>query len=156
MSSANNIVDYRHYLRQLHGYALAMRNLLAITIVALAVSACGPGVSDTTYPILGGYIFSDAGGPEKTIIYRGDAAPRGMVIDARVDKYRIVGTRIIVARRPELQSDGAGPVTTKLSDACEYWTIDTSTHEVSRLDEKSPDAGLSCNSLNDQDFNPRL
>lgn len=79
-----------------------------------------------------------------------------MVIDARVDRYRIVGTRIIIARRPELQGDGAGPVTTKLSDECEHWTIDTVTHLVTRLDEKSPDAGLSCNSLHDQDFNPRL
>ena len=125
-------------------------------MVTLAVSACGPGVSDTTYSILGGYIFSDAGGPEKTIIYRGDAAPKGIVIDARVDKYRVVGNRIIVARRPEIQSNGAGPVTTKLSDVCEHWTIDTATHLVSRLDEKSPDAMLSCNSPYDQDYNPRL
>jgi hypothetical protein len=133
-----------------------MRTLVAGAVVGLVVSACGPGVSDTTYSILDGYIFSDAGGPEKSIIYRGDAAPRGMVIDARVDKYRVVGNRIIVARRPEIQSNGAGPVTTKLSDVCEHWVIDTATHLVSRLDEKSPDATLSCNSPYDQDYNPRL
>lgn len=79
-----------------------------------------------------------------------------MVIDARVDKYRIVGNRILVARRPEIQSNGAAPVTTKLSDVCEHWSIDTATHLVSRLDEKLPDAMLSCNSPYDQDFNPRL
>lgn len=134
-----------------------MRILFAVVVAALGLAGCGAGVSDTTYPILGGYVFSDAGGSEKTIIYQGDGAQKGTVIDARVDRYRIAGNRILVARRPEVQSDVAsGPITTKLSDACEHWAIDTGAHVVARVDEKSPDAQLACNSPYDQEFNPRL
>jgi hypothetical protein len=134
-----------------------MKILLASGVAIVGLAGCGAGVSDTTYPILGGYVFSDAGGPEKTIIYQGDGAQKGTVIDGRVDRYRIVGNRIVVARRPEVQSDGAsGPITTKLSDGCEHWVINTGTHVVARVDEKSPDALLACNSPYDEEFNPRL
>ena len=133
-----------------------MKAILFAVMTSVAMTACGPGVVDTTYPILNGYVFSDAGGPEKAIIYRGDAVPKGIVIDARVDKYRVVDNRIIVARRPEVLSKGTNPVTTKLSDTCEHWVIDTQTHAATRVDDKSPDAQLSCNSPYDQEFNPRL
>jgi hypothetical protein len=133
-----------------------MRIFPFVAAVALMLTACGPGVTDTTYAISGGYVFSDAGGPEKTIIYRGDDAKRGAVVDARVDKYRVIGHRILVARRPEIQSRGADPITTKLSDVCEHWVIDTVTHIVARVDDKSSEAQLPCNSPYDQEFNPRL
>jgi hypothetical protein len=133
-----------------------MRILTCVLVVAFAVTACGPGVVDTTYPILGGYIFSDAGGSEKTILYRGDNAPHGIVVDARVDRYRIVGSRIIVARRPEIQNPGTNPITTRLSDVCEHWAIDTISHVTARIDDKASEAQIPCYSPSDEEFNPRL
>jgi hypothetical protein len=132
-----------------------MRTITCVLVVAFAVAACGPGVVDTTYSILGGYIFSDAGGSEKTILYEGDGAPQGFVIDARVDRYRIVGSRIIVARRPRMILR-TNPITTRLSDVCEHWVIDTKTHVTARIDDKASEAQIACYSPSDEEFNPRL
>jgi len=132
-----------------------MRTPLGLLGVAVIISACGPGVTDVTYPILGGYRYSDAGGPERSIYYEGDAAPNMIVVDARVDKYRIVGNRIIVARRPELITRESSPIQTTLSDMCEHWSIDTVSHRVVRLDETSPEASLPCYTRFDNNSNPR-
>jgi hypothetical protein len=133
-----------------------MRSHIAIAFVALVLPGCGPGVADGEYPIVSGYVFTDAGGMEKTISYRGNLATQGIVVDARVDKYRVVGTRIVVARRPRLIDENAGSPRTALSEACEHWVIDTGSHVVSRLDEKSPEAALACNAPGEVEFNPRL
>jgi hypothetical protein len=113
-------------------------------VAAIYLAGCGPGVLDTTYPILGGYAFSDAGGPEKTIFYQGNAAPEGIVIDARVDKYRIIGNRIIVARRPRILIGEKPPIMATLSAVCEHWVIDTTSHTVSKIDDSELDAPLEC------------
>lgn len=94
----------------------------------------GPGMSDYVENIAGEYSYSDAGAYEKTIVYVGNEFPRKIVIDARVDKYTVIGDQIFVARRPRLVSQENGIVTSKLSQECEYWVISTGTHEIDRLD----------------------
>jgi hypothetical protein len=131
-----------------------MRALLFLLVTSLLVSACGPGVTDTTYRIADEYFYSDAGGLEKMIIYRGTEANRGIVIDARVDRYRVEGSRIVVARRPRLISEGGGISTTSLSSTCEHWVIDMPTHQVAQIPDTAPEAQLTCNSPFDQEFNP--
>lgn len=131
-----------------------MKASILLLVFAFLVAACGPGATDTTYPIADDYFYSDGSGFEKMIVYRGKAATRGIVVDARVDKYRVEGRRIVVARRPRLISENGGVSTTSLSNTCEHWVIDTDTHQVSQIAVTSPDAQLPCNSPFDQEFNP--
>ena len=100
----------------------------------------GPGIGDFSKPIINGYEYVDAGGYEKMITNR-----KEVVIDSRVDGYKIEGDKIIVARRPrEIFYEGNQKQTPKsrLSGNCEYWAINIKTHRV----EKSSEAhGLHCN-----------
>lgn len=130
---------------------------IILAVASTLMAGCGPGVVDAVTPIAGGYYFSDAGGMEKTILYRGEAAQRGIVIDARVDQYRIRGDEILVARRPRIVNQESGePLTTRLSDECEHWVIDTKKLRVARVGDSPSAAELSCRSPFDQEFNPRL
>ena len=130
--------------------------VITIFLVLLVLSACGPGALDSITPIAGDYYFSDAGGMEKTIIYRGNAAQLGIVVDARVDKYRILDNLIVVARRPRLvaQDDGR-PTTSTLGEVCEHWIINTKTQVVTLANNRFSGLELPCNSPYDQEFNPR-
>jgi hypothetical protein len=135
---------------------MKMRSTNILVALLLSLSACAPGATDVTYPILGGYIFSDAGGPEKTVLYEGDATVNGIVVDARVDKYRVSGTKIFVARRPRLVTNINGTMESSLSQTCEHWVIDTVTHTIVRIDDKVTDAQLPCMPPDNLQFNPRL
>jgi hypothetical protein len=109
--------------------------------VALLAGCFGRG--DADLPIANGYLFSDAGGYEKLITYRGDQHPRGIVIDARVDDYRVDGERLIVARTPRVTvPDENGNLDSKLVFfTCEYWQIDLKTHRVTKIDAPT---GIRC------------
>lgn len=79
------------------------------------------------------------------IIYRGEKHAPQMVIDARVDGYKIEGDKIIVARRPRetfYEGNQDQVLSSRLSGECEYWVINIKTDRV----EKSSEAhGLHCN-----------
>lgn len=97
----------------------------------------GPGIG---VPIINGYEYTDAGGYERMITDQSR-----VVIDARVDGYKIEGDKIIVARRPRVtfyEGNQDQVLSSRLSGDCEYWAINIKTHRV----EKSSEAhGLHCN-----------
>ena len=41
-------------------------------VILVTVSACGPGVTDAMFPIVGNHYYSDAGGANKTIVFLSD------------------------------------------------------------------------------------
>lgn len=105
----------------------------------------GPGISDFSKPIINGYEYSDAGGYEKMIIYRGGERPPKMVIDSRVDSYKIEGDMLIVARRPRgtfYEENQDQVLSSRLSGDCEHWVINVKTHFVEKTNEVH---GLRCN-----------
>lgn len=105
----------------------------------------GPGISDFSKPIINGYEYSDAGGYEKVIIYRGGERPPQMVIDARVDGHKIEGDKLIVARRPRetfYEGNQDQVLSSRLSGDCEQWVINVKTHLVEKTNEAQ---GLRCN-----------
>ncbi|MFC7286540.1 hypothetical protein ACFQPC_00690 [Herminiimonas glaciei] len=109
----------------------------------VAMQFLGPGIRDFSNPIINGYEYSDAGGYEKTIIYTGNERPRQIIIDSRVDEYRVDGNRLLVARRPvesHLAKDNA--LSSRLLPLCEYWLINVKTHQVQRTADSG---GLRCN-----------
>jgi hypothetical protein len=58
--------------------------------VPLILTACGPGSGDVAIPIVGGYEYRDPGAYEKVITHKETGRPRQIVIDARVDQYKVV------------------------------------------------------------------
>lgn len=102
----------------------------------------GPGVGDFTTSIADGYEYSDAGGYEKTIIYTGDERPKQIVVDARVDEYRIEGGNLFVARRPREGFKVGDVMHSRLLGNCEYWMIDVKAHRINKISESH---GLHCN-----------
>lgn len=102
----------------------------------------GPGVGDFSDTIIDGYEYSDAGGYEKTIYYSGDERPKQIVIDARVDAYRVEGNSLFVARRPRESFKVGDVMHSRLMEKCEYWAIDIKTHQIDKISESH---GLRCN-----------
>lgn len=93
-------------------------------------SFLGPGVSDYSVDLIGGYTYSDAGHYEKQILFSG----KGVVIDSRVDNYVIAGHIIYVARRPREIYKENNVISSRLSNACEYWSIDTRNKSIQIID----------------------
>ena len=112
---------------------------IVVVLAFLAGLLGGPGIRDFEESIINGYEYVDAGGYEKMITNR-----KGVVIDSRVDGYKIVGDNIIVARRPVeifFEENQKQTPHSRLSGNCEYWAINIKTHRV----EKSSEAhGLHC------------
>ncbi len=117
----------------LFGKVLKLLILVVVVFGALYLVGgifLGPGIGDYSEPLVNGYEYEDAGHFEKHIIYVGADGQRHIVVDSRVDKYQIDGSSIYVARKPrEIYSDG-GVTKTRLSTECEYWLVDTVTHEA--------------------------
>jgi hypothetical protein len=115
---------------------------ILIAIVPMLLIAAGCGRNDVSIPIENGYEYSDSGGLEKLIVYRGNERTREIVVDARVDDYKIVDNKLLVARRPResfLEKDNA--LSSRLLSTCEYWIIDLGTHQI----QKAPTAaGVNC------------
>lgn len=117
---------------------------LSILLVVLLLGGrfLGPGVGDGATSIAAGYVYDDAGGYEKAIVYRGPDRVHTVVVDARVDEYRIDGTTLLVARRPRVTKQANDDtVDTSLLSVCEFWAIDLETHRVKKI--PNPD-GLHC------------
>ncbi|MBA3581719.1 MAG: hypothetical protein H0W44_04615 [Gammaproteobacteria bacterium] len=109
--------------------------LVALTLFALllvvASQFLGPGVGDFADPIINGYEYNYAGGNEINIVYTGNERSKQIVIDSRVDEYKVDGDRLLVARRPrEIYRTDDGVTRTRLSSICEYWIININTHQV--------------------------
>lgn len=102
----------------------------------------GPGIGDFSDPIINGYEYSDAGGYEKTIVYRGKERSNQIIIDSRVDEYRVEGDKLLVARRPREIFKVGDMANTRLLEGCEYWVINIKTHQVEKTTDSS---GLQCN-----------
>ena len=90
--------------------------------VALLAGGCGNFHESS---IGKGFTFTNSGGNDKKIVFKGDGTT-SVVIDARVDAYTRDGSKIIAARRPP---------TTGVA-GCEYWIIDVNTRVAHRI----PDA----------------
>ena len=60
-----------------------------------------------------------------------------IVVDARADRYAIVGSTIIVARRPDVIQE-TNPISTKISDLCEHWIININTGDVRKITKSVP------------------
>jgi hypothetical protein len=122
--------------------AISQRNevikLSGLFSALLCLSACGPDITDGTTSNTGKYFLSDFGGNERQIV-REPKGQRGLiVIDARVDHFVRDGAKIFLARRPKrFQRNDDGMIAGVLTNTCEYWTIDTESHNV-RLSEKDP------------------
>ena len=116
-------------------------------VYAIASLFFGPGVRDSSESIANGYEFVDSGGYEKVIVYKGMERPNEIVIDARVDAFRLEGNSVLVARRPRNVVVKDQVATARLSGECEYWTIDTGTHSI----VQTPDSrGLRCDLTGDR------
>jgi len=113
-------------------------------IVVLLVFTVGCGRGDVSIEIKNGYEFSDSGGMEKMIIYRHNLFDEEIIIDARVDSYKTEGNIIYVARKPReiFWIMNHQIPDSKLSSICEYWEINTKSHQVIRIDKTH---GLLCN-----------
>jgi hypothetical protein len=118
---------------------------LKIFLIALAFFALlylmagqflGPGLRDFSARVANGYEYDDAGGYEKSIIYRGSERKNEIVIDARVEDHILEGENLFVARRPrEIYRDNDGVLESRLSPDCEYWKIDVKTHRIEKTTE---------------------
>lgn len=99
-------------------------------VVALLMSGCGPGISDSTTTILDGYSFSDAGGKEKAIIYNGKKRAEGFVVDAVVVDLSVSDPWISVLRRPRITKLVGDHLESSLENHCEIWIINVESHEA--------------------------
>lgn len=129
---------------------MSFRRLLVVVGASLSIFAflilagglLGPGATDGSYPIMNGYELMDTGGDGTSIVYDGSENRNWDVVGERVDAYAVVGSNLIVARRPRecyMAKDGA--LECKLSQTCEYWAVDTAEHTVQRTADSG---GLHC------------
>lgn len=96
---------------------------------------------DSTESIANGYKISFTSGDGIFIVYEGKERPNMIVIDARVDAFKVLEHRIYVARTPmERYMDGNSP-SYRMQDKCEHWVIDTKSHVIEQTSET---ASLSC------------
>lgn len=101
----------------------------------------GPGVQDFSLKIVGGYSYEDTGGNEKHILYsHGKGLPK-IVIDSRVDDYKVDGEMIYVARRPVEYYREGDVLKSRIINICEYWLINVSNNNIEKTDLALP---LSC------------
>lgn len=111
--------------------------LLALFLLLVFIMIIGSnGMRNFDEHILNDYVFTYPDRNLTGISYRGDERGRGKVITARVDEYRVEGNKIFVARRPnETFRKESGALGGRLLNICEYWVIDTETHQVSQLEK---------------------
>ena len=121
------------------------RNSLVLIIGIIAALAGCRGAMDGSEKIAKGYEITFTSSDGVFITYTGTERPKTIVIDARVDGFKVVGSRILVARRPmERYAENAPEgklLRYRMLSTCEHWAIDTSTHEVKKTQETG---GLLC------------
>ena len=107
-----------------------------IWVTPLLLSSCGAGMFDFDYEIKNDYYFVYTDGRNKTISFRGEEG-KGTNIDANVISYTTAffNKYILVFRQPrvdfkERSSKPPGYIwSSYLEDKCEYWVINTESHE---------------------------
>ena len=107
----------------------------------------GPGITDFSESIVNGYrfIYTDRNG--KMIVYRGKNRPNAVVISPRVDGYRVADEYIFIVRRP-MEAYKDGEITkSRLLDECEYWMINTKSHQIEETDWSSEFQDLKCSGV---------
>lgn len=117
--------------------------LLVVFLVFMIFTTCrylGPGAGDYSESLINGYGYHDAGHFERTIVFSEGEFAR-IVVDARVDDYLLKGNNLYVARRPRLIYRENGITKSRLAMECEYWVVNTVSHDVSRTDRAY---GLAC------------
>lgn len=119
-------------------------SIFALFLIALGLSACGPGSLDYESPILGGYSYVDNGGGESMIVLQRDDGRREIVVDARVDEYYVDQSTIYVARRPRMIFVEKGVPNSKISDKCEIYSIKVSEEVVESLESLAVHPSVAC------------
>lgn len=109
------------------GVALGSLFIAALFLVAcFRLGGIHPG-GDTRITIGPDLELWISGGDERLIAYAGDHFPRTVVIDARVDDYKLHGEQLHVARTPRLvEHDGMVPRSI-LVEECEFLVLDVRT-----------------------------
>lgn len=117
--------------------------LVILVALYLASEIFGPGIKDGSSPIIDGYDLFDAGGYERLIVYREKNSKGKVIVDARVDDYKVESGNLYVARRPRLieQDERNGTLNSKLSEKCEYLIVNLDTNQVF---ESKKSNGLYC------------
>ncbi len=118
--------------------------VVPIVGIALALAGCR-GALDGSEEIAKGYEIAFTSSDGVFITYAGTERAKTIVIDARVDGFKVVENRILVARRPMERyaenQPGGNALGYRMLPTCEHWVIDTSTHEAKRTQETG---GLLC------------
>lgn len=78
------------------------------------------------------------------IVLQRDDGKREIVVDARVDDYRVNESTIYVARRPRLIFVEKGVPNVKISNECEIYSIRTSEKVVEMLDTLAMQPPVAC------------
>lgn len=99
-----------------------------VVLVGLTLTSCGPGVVDGTESIGNGYFLADTGGNGRTIEFHGEGEKPRTIIEPRVEGYARQGPIIVAARRPASVVIQNGSAEWQVSQVCEYWIVDTTTH----------------------------
>lgn len=129
-----------------------MRAFIAITL-ALLLYGCGPLNGDGNEKIINDFCFFHSGGDDRSIANCGPDRWKPHMsladIDARVDSYRVVGDRILVARLPraiwtEWLKSRRVHTQAEVDEVCEYWVIDTRAVKRWQVEKNSPDARGKC------------
>jgi hypothetical protein len=115
-------------------------------LTALILAACGPGVVDGAESIGYGYYLADTGGNGRTIEFHENGKKPRAVIGARVETFAKRGQTIVVARRPASVVMKNGSAEWNVSEACEYWLIDTKSHTVEITTDEREYRDVNCHS----------
>jgi len=118
--------------------------IAVMTLICVAAAMLFAGIvgglqgwrDDPTIDILNGYQVTrnDSSSSSRAIVFsdgRSKDLP-DLTIGPRVDRYKVVGSKILVAQRPitQVRIVGGEPVIT--FGPCEYWVIDTESRQVTR------------------------
>ncbi len=99
--------------------------------------------------LINGYFYNhpgDASSLDK-FISSTNTQDRGVVVEPTVDEYRVVGSKILVARRNFPQATKVQSNWKQELPICEYWVVDTIAHTAAQT-RKTPEWGaLDCYGL---------
>jgi hypothetical protein len=133
-----------------HPMSLARFVKIVLSTLSIILFLClvglflfSPGARDFSKPIINGYMYDYVSSNGKFISYEGKESFNGIILDGRVDEYRVDGDKILVARSPQMKRTVNGSTEYTISYDCEYWVIETKKHTVAKT---SDTGGLHCRS----------
>ncbi len=104
---------------------------LLILIFVLILSGCGPGLKDGMTHIKNGYYFAFMGADQNIIYYEGNERKEGVIIDSMVTQFFMVEEVLYLSRRALIYDYSNGVRTVTGKEHCQYYAIDTDTHQTS-------------------------